>query len=93
MDWLYEGVNKTVARNAGPECAAFLTPKWRLVESVIVLIAASVLFVWSYCRVMLPATAYVRKDRGGKSTVRWEFLRAKTQGKCEINMKSVSDDH
>lgn len=66
MDWLYSGVNKTVARNAGPECANFLSPTWRLVESVIVLSAAYILFVWSYQKVSLPATCYVKKDKAGK---------------------------
>lgn len=66
MDWLYSGVNKTVARNAGPECASFLSPTWRLIESVIVLSASFFLFLWSYQKIRLPMTTYIRKDRTGK---------------------------
>lgn len=66
MDWLYDGVNKTVARNAGPECANFLSPRWRFIESVIVLCAVSLLFLWSYQKVTLPTQNYVKKDRIGK---------------------------
>lgn len=66
MDWLYDGVNKTVARNAGPECANFLSLTWRFFESVIVLFGASLLFRWSYAKVALPEKDYVRKERPGK---------------------------
>lgn len=66
MDWLYDGVNKTVARNAGPECASFLSIRWRLLESVIVLLAASALFIWSYRQITLPSGNYIKKDRPGK---------------------------
>lgn len=48
MDWAYSGVNKTVARNAGPECANYLNPIWRVVETVIVLTISIYLFIWSY---------------------------------------------
>lgn len=35
--WAYDGVNGTVPRNTGPECAGYLTPSRRLLESVIVI--------------------------------------------------------
>ncbi|XP_055621738.1 uncharacterized protein LOC129765439 [Toxorhynchites rutilus septentrionalis] len=35
--WAYDGVNDSVPRNTGPECAGFLTPGRRLLESVILI--------------------------------------------------------
>lgn len=66
MDWAYSGVNTTVPRNAGPECAEYLDPTSRRVETVIVLIAAAILFNWGYGRISLPTAAYVRRDRSGR---------------------------
>lgn len=66
MDWAYSGVNKTVPRNAGPECAEFLNPIWRRVETVIVLVMAVSCFRWGYSRITLPTAAYVRRDRSGR---------------------------
>ncbi|XP_065090742.1 uncharacterized protein LOC135711711 [Ochlerotatus camptorhynchus] len=36
LGWAYDGVNASVPRNTGPECASYLTPTRKLVESVIV---------------------------------------------------------
>lgn len=66
MEWAYSGVNKTVPRNAGPECADFLNPTWRRIETVIVLTLATIIFKWSYKRITLPTSVYVRRDRGGR---------------------------
>lgn len=67
MDWAYGGANKTVARNAGPECEQYLNPKWRFFETVIVLVFAVVLFKWSYKKITLPPSeSYTRKDTKGR---------------------------
>lgn len=66
MDWAYSGVNKTVPRNAGPECAGFLNPKWCFIETVIVVASAIATLRWSFKRLKLPTAAYVRRDRGGR---------------------------
>lgn len=70
-DWAMGGVNKTVPRNAGPECAEFLDPTYRLIETAIVLVAMVLTFVWSYRRIKLPTpTSYgARRDRGGRRTL------------------------
>lgn len=66
MDWFSSGVNTTVPRNAGPECSNYLDPTWRIVETVIVLLFATICFIWSYKRIDLPTAAYVKKERGGR---------------------------
>ncbi|XP_062562279.1 transmembrane protein 164 [Armigeres subalbatus] len=35
--WAYDGVNGSVPRNTGPECASFLTPSRKILETVIVI--------------------------------------------------------
>lgn len=37
LGWAYDGVNASVPRNTGPECASFLSPTRKIVETVIVL--------------------------------------------------------
>lgn len=37
LGWAYDGVNASVPRNTGPECASFLSPTRKLLESVIVI--------------------------------------------------------
>ncbi|RZB39998.1 TMEM164 domain containing protein, partial [Asbolus verrucosus] len=69
MEWAYSGVNKTVPRNAGPECAGFMNPTWRRIETVFVLAFAVTLFRWSYSRIALPTVVYVRRDRRGRRTL------------------------
>lgn len=69
MDWAYSGVNKTVPRNAGPECANFMYPVWRKIETCLVIAFGIALFKWSYPRLSLPATTYVRRDRAGRRTL------------------------
>lgn len=66
MEWAYSGVNKTVPRNAGPECAGFLNPTWRFIETVIVVALAIATCKWSYKRLKLPTVDYIRRDRGGR---------------------------
>ncbi|XP_049822166.1 transmembrane protein 164 isoform X2 [Aethina tumida] len=66
MDWAYGGVNKTVPRNAGPECAQYMNRHWRNVETIFVLILAVYLFRCSYPKVALPPATFERRDRAGR---------------------------
>lgn len=66
MEWAYSGVNLSVPRNAGPECAEYLSPQRRWVESVIILSASVAALVWSWGRLQVPEAVYVRRDRGGR---------------------------
>lgn len=69
MEWAYSGVNKTVPRNAGLECAEFMNPVWRRIETVFVLAFAVTLFKWSYSKIKLPSVVFVRRDRRGRRTL------------------------
>lgn len=36
FEWAYSGANKAVPRNVGPECAYFLSPQRKLIETILV---------------------------------------------------------
>ncbi|XP_072388792.1 transmembrane protein 164 [Diabrotica undecimpunctata] len=65
-EWILSGVNKTVPRNAGQECAGFLNPYWRYVDTSLVLVIVYWIIKWSYPKLSLPLTTFVRRDRFGK---------------------------
>lgn len=44
--WLYDGVNASVPRNAGPECANFSTNKVKLFESIFHIIVCLYMIRW-----------------------------------------------
>lgn len=64
MDWLYDGVNTTVPRNAGPECAAYMNPTWRKIETTFLLVVAIKLFDWSYRRISIAPINYGKREMG-----------------------------
>lgn len=48
--WMYDGVNSSVPRNAGPECANYLTTKRHWIEGVSVVSLCLIAFRWAYLR-------------------------------------------
>ncbi|KAL3282669.1 hypothetical protein HHI36_005844 [Cryptolaemus montrouzieri] len=64
MDWAYGGVNTTVPRNAGPECAAYMNPLWRKIETTLILMSAIKLFDWGYRRIKIENINYEKRDIG-----------------------------
>ncbi|GLV41515.1 uncharacterized protein CBL_06745 [Carabus blaptoides fortunei] len=66
MEWAYSGVNKSVPRNAGPECAEYLSPHRRYMETVIVMSVTVLALACSWRRLKVPEAVYVRRDRGGR---------------------------
>lgn len=66
-EWAYAGVNHSIAGNGGPECAQFVPGVRRIWETLLAVVWASTMVVWSYRRVQVPpAPRVVREDRGGK---------------------------
>ncbi|CAA9994792.1 unnamed protein product, partial [Nesidiocoris tenuis] len=63
LEWAYQGVNISVPRNGGTECAEFLTMKVRTLETLIVLMVFGPLFLWSVKRLSpLPHSALWKED-------------------------------
>ncbi|XP_043250201.1 transmembrane protein 164 [Colletes gigas] len=67
FEWAYDGVNASIPRNSGPECAYYLSPKRRIIETSLVSIFIISLLVWGYKRIRLPPrVSYVDHDRVGR---------------------------
>lgn len=64
-DWAVGGVNKSISHYAGPICAGYLNPTWRLIETILVLLSAIWLFRFNYKNLSaIPATVYsVKKNQ------------------------------
>uniref|UniRef100_H2ZA31 Transmembrane protein 164 n=1 Tax=Ciona savignyi TaxID=51511 RepID=H2ZA31_CIOSA len=60
LDWLYNGVDFSIAGNGGPECVAYISPIHRMWETAIVVICSVV--------EILIAVKYIRKNISQKET-------------------------
>ncbi|XP_033228204.1 transmembrane protein 164 [Belonocnema kinseyi] len=67
LEWAYDGVNSSIPRNSGPECANYMSPRRRLIETFCVSIFIIFCLSWGYKRIKLPKPMpYVNQDRVGK---------------------------
>ncbi|KOC65216.1 Transmembrane protein 164 [Habropoda laboriosa] len=67
FEWAYDGVNASIPRNVGPECAYYLSPKRRIIETSFVSIIIIFLLVWGYKQISLPTkVSYANHDRVGR---------------------------
>ncbi|XP_011506048.1 PREDICTED: transmembrane protein 164 isoform X2 [Ceratosolen solmsi marchali] len=67
FEWAYAGVNASIPRNIGPECANYLSMKRRVIETLLVSVYIILLIIWSLKRMTLPKTVpYVQQTRYGK---------------------------
>ncbi|XP_035791032.1 uncharacterized protein LOC118466163 [Anopheles albimanus] len=48
--WAYDGVNGSVPRNTGPECAEYLSPGRKLIETIIIVPLCMLAIKWSVSR-------------------------------------------
>ncbi|XP_014210961.1 transmembrane protein 164 [Copidosoma floridanum] len=67
FEWAYIGVNASIPRNVGPECASYLTVTRRITETLFISVYIIFLLVWSLKRITLPKSVpYVQQARPGK---------------------------
>lgn len=67
FEWAYIGVNASIPRNVGPECANYLSVKRRVVETIFISVFIIFLMIWSLKRMQLPKSVpYVVQARQGK---------------------------
>lgn len=67
FEWAYDGVNASIPRNVGPECANYLTPKRRIIETLFISMFIVIFLVWGYRHINLPTkVSYVNHDRVGR---------------------------
>ena len=55
--WLYAGIDFSLAGNGGPDCAKYLSPKHRIVETLLVLSASIIEIVLALKRVKYKDTS------------------------------------
>uniref|UniRef100_A0A182PNV8 Uncharacterized protein n=1 Tax=Anopheles epiroticus TaxID=199890 RepID=A0A182PNV8_9DIPT len=61
LSWAYDGVNGSVPRNTGPECADYLSPSRKLIETIVIIPMCLIAIKCSVSR--LRPIAYPQKDR------------------------------
>ncbi|KYM86671.1 hypothetical protein ALC53_03821 [Atta colombica] len=67
FQWAYGGVNGSIPRNVGPECASYLTLKRRIIETLFISVFIISCIIWGLKRITLPKKlAYVGQDRVGR---------------------------
>uniref|UniRef100_A0A0A9WKZ4 Transmembrane protein 164 n=1 Tax=Lygus hesperus TaxID=30085 RepID=A0A0A9WKZ4_LYGHE len=62
LEWAHQGVNISVPRNGGIECADFLTMKVRTLETIVVMMVFGPLFLWAMKR-LTPLPTDWKEDR------------------------------
>lgn len=67
FEWAYSGINASIPRNIGPECAGYLSMKRRIIETILVAIFISFLMRWSLKRMTVPKLVpYEQQGRKGR---------------------------
>ncbi|CAB0032190.1 unnamed protein product [Trichogramma brassicae] len=68
LEWAHLGINASIPRNKGPECANYLTMKRRIVETFFISLYIIALLRWSWKRIKLPKKVpYAYTPRKGKT--------------------------
>ncbi|XP_014235600.1 transmembrane protein 164 [Trichogramma pretiosum] len=68
LEWAHLGINASIPRNKGPECANYLTMKRRIVETFFISLYIIALLRWSWKRIKLPKKVpYTYTPRKGKT--------------------------
>ncbi|XP_035726923.1 transmembrane protein 164-like [Vespa mandarinia] len=70
FEWAYDGVNSSIPRNVGPECAYYLSTKRKIIETAFVSIFIISFWVWGFKKITLPKRLpYINQDRLGKKVL------------------------
>lgn len=56
LDWSYGGVNSSIPGNGGPDCAGFLTPQRRVVETLVASCIGLLYICYGWSCITWPAT-------------------------------------
>ncbi|XP_015113788.1 transmembrane protein 164 [Diachasma alloeum] len=69
LEWAYEGVNASIPRNVGPECAYYLPFKYKIIETLSVSVLIMYLVMKGYRNISLPSKnmKYINEDRSGRT--------------------------
>ncbi|XP_070157789.1 transmembrane protein 164 [Polyergus mexicanus] len=67
FEWAYDGINSSIPRNVGPECANYLSLKRRIIETLFISVFIISCIVWGLKHVTLPKkVVYVNQDCVGR---------------------------
>lgn len=67
FEWAYEGVNSSIPRNVGPDCANYLTLKRRIIETLFISLFIIFFIAYGRKRATLPKNvSYAGQDRVGR---------------------------
>ncbi|XP_024946868.1 transmembrane protein 164 isoform X2 [Cephus cinctus] len=66
FEWAYSGVNSSIPRNVGPDCAYYLSPSRKILETIFVTIFIVVTGKWALQRISIPKSVQIDHDRVGR---------------------------
>ncbi|XP_063972248.1 transmembrane protein 164 isoform X2 [Diachasmimorpha longicaudata] len=67
LEWAYEGVNASIPRNVGPECAFYLPSKYKIIETLSVSVLIMYLVMKGYRSISVPKNVkYINEDPTGR---------------------------
>ncbi|XP_066258710.1 transmembrane protein 164 [Euwallacea similis] len=66
MDCAVGGIDMSITKYAGKDCIEYVNVTWRRIETILILVTCTYLFLWSFPKCTLPNITYSEKDRFGR---------------------------